>query len=91
MAGGIAHDFNNILTAILGYSELAIMAIDEANPIWNEIHEIHTAGGRAASLTRQLLAFSRKQVLEWAVVDLNAVVLVTMERPTPIRSSWITL
>ena len=74
MAGGIAHDFNNILTAILGYSETVLMQIDESNPIWRDIHEIRSAGERAASLTRQLLTFSRRQVVETIVVDLNAVV-----------------
>ena len=74
MAGGIAHDFNNILTAILGYSEMVLMQIDDSKPIWKDIREIQSSGERAASLTRQLLAFSRQQVLKMAVVDLNAVV-----------------
>ena len=74
LAGGIAHDFNNILTAILGYSEQVLMRIDESSQIWSDIHEIRNAGERAASLTSQLLAFSRRQVFELTVVDLNAVV-----------------
>ncbi len=74
LAGGIAHDFNNVLTAILGYSELVLMQIDKSKPIWNDIHEIRKAGKRAASLTRQLLAFSRQQVLKMDVLDLNTVV-----------------
>ena len=74
MAGGIAHDFNNILTAIVGYSEVVLTQIDESDPIWHDIHEIRKAGTRAAALTSQLLAFSRKQVLKVTVVDLNAVV-----------------
>ena len=74
MAGGIAHDFNNILTAVLGYSYMALERLDEASPIRNDIDEIRSAGKRAAALTRQLLAFSRQQVLKMEVVDLNAVV-----------------
>jgi signal transduction histidine kinase len=71
LAGGIAHDFNNLLTAILGYSELflADMASDAAGRA--DIEEIRKAGERAASLTQQLLAFSRQQVLEPRVVNLN--------------------
>ena len=74
MAGGIAHHFNNVLTAILGYSDMILVQIDESNPIWNDVHQIRNTGERAASLTRQLLAFSRQQVLKMTVLDLNAVV-----------------
>lgn len=73
LAGGIAHDFNNFLTAINGYSDLMISRLKEADPLRSEVEEIRKAGKRAASLTRQLLAFSRKQVLQPKVLDLNSI------------------
>jgi PAS domain S-box-containing protein len=72
LAGGIAHDFNNLLTAILGYSEVVGRQVRDAN-LRSHVSEITRAGQTAASLTRQLLAFSRRQVLQPAVVDLNDV------------------
>jgi signal transduction histidine kinase/ActR/RegA family two-component response regulator len=74
LAGGIAHDFNNLLTAIIGYSELVLSRLDKTHPIRTKVEEIHNAGERAVSLTRQLLAFSRKQTLEAKVIDLNSIV-----------------
>jgi PAS domain S-box-containing protein len=74
LAGGVAHDFNNLLTAIIGYSQLALARLHREDPMRKEIEEIETAGHRAAALTNQLLAFSRKQVLQPQVLDLNAVV-----------------
>ncbi len=74
LAGGIAHDFNNLLTAVTGYSELLLSRIGERDPMRKELEEIRRAGVRAASLTRQLLAFSKRQVLQVKVLDLNAVV-----------------
>ncbi len=74
LAGGIAHDFNNLLIAITGYSELAIKRLKAEDPLRRNIEGIIKAGERAASLTSQLLAFSRKQVLQPRVLDLNAVV-----------------
>jgi two-component system cell cycle sensor histidine kinase/response regulator CckA len=74
LAGGIAHDFNNLLTVIKGYSELMLDELDAADPLHHEVDEIKKAADRAASLTRQLLAFSRQQVLAPKVIDLNAVV-----------------
>ncbi len=74
LAGGIAHDFNNLLTAITGYSDLLLMDLPEEGPAHREVLEIRKAGDRAASLTRQLLAFSRRQVLQPRVLDLNQVV-----------------
>jgi signal transduction histidine kinase/CheY-like chemotaxis protein len=75
LAGGIAHDFNNLLLAIHGYSELALSQLNGADPATRRyIEEIRSAGERAAALTRQLLAFSRKQVLETQIVDLNGIV-----------------
>jgi len=73
LAGGIAHDFNNLLTAIIGYGELMLRRLAPADPLQRNVHEIRKAAERAASLTRQLLAFSRKQVLQPRVVILNAV------------------
>ena len=74
LAGGIAHDFNNLLTAISGYSEMTLRRLEPDSPIKRNIEEIKKAAGRAASLTRQLLAFSRKQVLQAKVLDINSVV-----------------
>jgi signal transduction histidine kinase/CheY-like chemotaxis protein len=74
LAGGIAHDFNNLLTVILGYSESILQELGEASPLRAQMLEIHAAGQRAANLTRQLLAFSRKQVLKPQVLELNSVV-----------------
>jgi PAS domain S-box-containing protein len=75
LAGGIAHDFNNLLTAINGYAELMLMDFDaNAVPSRDSAEQIARAAGRAASLTSQLLAFSRKQVLRPQVIDLNEVV-----------------
>jgi two-component system, cell cycle sensor histidine kinase and response regulator CckA len=71
LAGGIAHDFNNLLTAILGYTEMLLGARDETDPDRHDLEEIQKAGQRAADLTQQLLAFSRKQVLVPKEVDLN--------------------
>ena len=74
LAGGIAHDFNNLLTGIIGYADLVLQSLGPTDPIREEVSQIAAAGHRAARLTRQLLAFSRKQVLEPRVVGLNDVV-----------------
>jgi two-component system, cell cycle sensor histidine kinase and response regulator CckA len=74
LAGGIAHDFNNLLTAINGYSALSLGLLEERHPARAHIGEIQAAGERAADLTRQLLAYSRKQVLAAKVIDLNCLV-----------------
>lgn len=75
LAGGISHDFNNLLTVINGYSELILFRyIKDKGPLRQNVEQIKKAGDRAASLTRQLLAFSRKQVLQPEVLNLNSVV-----------------
>jgi two-component system cell cycle sensor histidine kinase/response regulator CckA len=74
LAGGMAHDFNNLLTVINGYSEIIQTQLPADSPVRKMVSEIGQAGVRAASLTRQLLAFSRKQVLEPKVLNLNALV-----------------
>ncbi len=74
LAGGIAHDFNNILAAQMGFCELMAMRLGENDPLRPDLDKIRTCAERAASLTRQLLAFSRKQTLKPEVLDLNAVV-----------------
>ena len=74
LAGGIAHDFNNLLTAIRGYSDLVAAGLPPNDPIRSDVQEIQRAADRAANLTHQLLAFSRRQVLRPARLDLNAVV-----------------
>jgi signal transduction histidine kinase len=71
LAGGVAHDFNNLLTAIIGYTDLVSEHLDEATPARRDVDEIRKAADRGAALTRQLLAFSRKQFLSPSVVDLN--------------------
>jgi signal transduction histidine kinase len=72
LAGGIAHDFNNLLTVIKGYSQLSLLDLQKDNPLRGNIEEIQKASQRAADLTSQLLAFSRRQILDLKVLDLNA-------------------
>jgi PAS domain S-box-containing protein len=74
LAGGVAHDFNNMLTAITGYCDLSLRNLRRDDPLHRNLEEIKRAGDRAAALTRQLLAFSRKQVLQPKVIDLNSIV-----------------
>ncbi|MFH1864358.1 MAG: PAS domain S-box protein [Candidatus Eisenbacteria bacterium] len=74
LAGGVAHDFNNLLTAITGYAELALEGIDKDNPAHSDINQIRKAAAQAASLTSQLLAFSRQTPLVPKVISVNEVV-----------------
>ncbi|MBI4081591.1 MAG: PAS domain S-box protein [Candidatus Lambdaproteobacteria bacterium] len=74
LAGGVAHDFNNMLSVILSYTSFVAEALPPEHPAQADLAEVHKAGERAAGLTRQLLAFSRRQVLELRVLDLNTVV-----------------
>jgi two-component system, cell cycle sensor histidine kinase and response regulator CckA len=75
LAGGVAHDFNNVLSVILGYSEFLLAELKAPDPVHDDVQEIHDAASRAAGLTRQLLLFSRQQVVEPRVVDLREVLL----------------
>jgi two-component system cell cycle sensor histidine kinase/response regulator CckA len=75
LAGGIAHDFNNLLTVILSFTEIASTRVRPGDPLLDDLVEVKKAGEYAASLTRQLLAFSRRQILELRPLDLNRVVV----------------
>lgn len=79
LAGGLAHEFNNLLTAILGQSNLLLEALPEDDPRRQDVQEIQKAGQSAESLTRQLLAFSRQQIVEPLVLDLNGLVVLSSE------------
>ncbi len=74
LAGGVAHDFNNLLTVINGYSEMALMQLKENERLYGQISAIKEAGKKAASLTSQLLAFSRKQIYKSEVLNINELV-----------------
>lgn len=74
LAGGVAHDFNNLLTGILGYTEMALDHIGKGHPLYSHLQTIGDAAHRAAALTRQLLAFSRRQVLKPVVLDINGII-----------------
>jgi two-component system, cell cycle sensor histidine kinase and response regulator CckA len=74
LAGGIAHDFNNIMTAVLGFGSMILDQLGDSHPMRHAVEQIVSAGERATNLTRQLLTFSRKQIVEVRVLDINAVV-----------------
>jgi len=74
LAGGIAHDFNNLMTVVTGYSEIALMGLNNNDSLCNMIEEVKKAGERAASLTGQLLAFSRKQIIQPKILILNELI-----------------
>ncbi len=74
LAGGVAHDFNNLLTVINGYSQFIVRRLKADDPLRRDLEEIRQAGERASRLTRQLLAFSRRQNLELRVMDINAII-----------------
>ena len=74
LAGGIAHDFNNILTAILGYSDMILLKITENSPIYKEVTASHNSSKRAQNLVRQLLGFSRKQMMSPKVININEII-----------------
>ncbi len=75
LAGGIAHDFNNMMTAVIGFSDFLISKLSEGDDTRSIIEQIKSAGLRAASLTQQLLAFSRKQVTTAQLIDLNTIII----------------
>jgi len=79
LAGGVAHDFNNMLTAIMGYTNLAMSKLDPSHPIRPFLEQIQEAGRRSTDLTRQLLAFARKQTIAPKVLDLNETVASTLK------------
>ena len=74
LAGGVAHDFNNMLAVILGHTELAMDELDSTHPLFSNLEEISKAANRSAEITRQLLAFARKQDVAPKVIDLNEIV-----------------
>ncbi len=74
LAGGVAHDFNNLLTVITGHTDMALMALDPNDPLCEDLEEIQKSAERASNLTRQLLAFSRKQTLQPKVLNLNKII-----------------
>lgn len=79
LAGGVAHDFNNMLTVIIGHADLALRKIDPSQPLRADLEEIRSAASHSADLTRQLLAFARKQTVTPQVLDLNEAVAVTLK------------
>jgi PAS domain S-box-containing protein len=89
LAGGVAHDFNNLLTAISGYTRLALAHIDDPARCRSDLAEVEAAADRAADLTRRLLAFGRRQVLEHEVVDLNEIVVETRQLLVPLIGEGI--
>lgn len=91
LAGGVAHDFNNLLTAIMGYSDLMLLKMPADSPFRDGIKQIKKAGERAASLTQQLLAFSRKQMLKPRILNINELVLNMKKMLTPIIGENIRL
>jgi signal transduction histidine kinase/CheY-like chemotaxis protein len=91
LAGSIAHDFSNILSVVLGYTEAVLDAMKPDDPLRADVQEIAVAGGRARDLTRQLLAFSRQQVLEPKVIDLNEVFSAMLQMLTRLVGEHIEL
>ena len=74
LAGGVAHDFNNLLSIILGYGDLLLEELTSQHPHYEPLQEIHSAAIKSKDLTRHLLAFSRKQVLDIKILDVSQVV-----------------
>ena len=74
LAGGVAHDFNNMLGVILGHTEMALLRVDHGQPLYGHLQEVLKAASRSADITRQLLAFARKQAVAPKVLDLNSLI-----------------
>ena len=91
LAGGVAHDFNNLLSVVLSYSELVLADLGPKDPLAPQVEEIRRAGLRAADLTRKLLAFSRQQVIQPTVVDLNELLASTRNMLQPLVGADIEL
>ena len=91
LAGGVAHDFNNLLTAIIGYSEMLSADPNLGGDSRNDVDEIRKSAARAASLTQQLLAFSRKQVIQPKIIDMNALIAQMEEMLRRLIGEHITL
>ena len=91
LAGGIAHDFNNLLTGILGYGELVLETLGKDHPAAADVAEMNRAGQSAAALTRQLLTFSRRQVVQREVLDINAVLSNAQKTPQRVVGDQIEL
>ncbi len=91
LAGGVAHDFNNLLGVIMGYAELSLQHVEPAHQVGKNLVQIKIAANRAVSLTRQLLAFSRQQILHPRVLDLNAVVSNVSEMLTRVIGEDVSL
>lgn len=91
LAGGVAHDFSNLLTIVIGYCEMGIASVAEDDPVRNNLDNILDAAERATTLTQQLLAFSRKQVLEVKIVNLNTVITRMMKMLNRILEDNISL
>ncbi len=91
LAGGVAHDFNNLLTIINGYSELILDGLPAADPLVDYVEQIRRAGDRAAEMTRQLLAFSRKQMQQPVVLDMNSLIRETEKMLTRLIGADIEL
>jgi len=91
LAGGVAHDFNNLLTIILGHDELLLSRLAGSDPLHVHVQEIHQASLRAATLVRQMLAFSRRQMLQPKILELNAAVLEAQRLIQPLLGEHIEL
>jgi nitrogen-specific signal transduction histidine kinase/ActR/RegA family two-component response regulator len=91
LAGGVAHDFNNLLTIIGAHAAFLLETLDASDPQWEDAEAIHKAGVRAAGLTRQLLAFSRKQILKPQLIDLSAIVADTHQMLVRLLGEDITI
>jgi CheY-like chemotaxis protein len=79
LAGGVAHDFNNMLNVILGHTEMALEKLEARNPLRTDLEEVRNAGERSANLTKQLLAFARKQTIAPRIIDLNEAISSTLK------------